>query len=140
MIVYQMLASADEPVAMILPLPVAPGDTPHSLETTRDLVGLATRILTEDGSQVAETEQIVDYGYEDEDVHAHDYEDEYLNSIGEAERGRGDVDVDVDLDLDLNLDLNLNLDLDGNCNGDRRTLITARRSAPAAMSSQRKLI
>jgi len=43
-----------------IPLPVVPGAAPAPIETTRELVGLATRILTEDGSRVAESEQIID--------------------------------------------------------------------------------
>jgi diguanylate cyclase (GGDEF)-like protein len=42
-----------------VPLPIVPGLTPAPIETTRELVGLATRILTEDGSRVAEGEQII---------------------------------------------------------------------------------
>jgi len=43
-----------------IPLPIAPGNAPAPIETTRELVGLATRVLTEDGSRVAETEQIIE--------------------------------------------------------------------------------
>jgi diguanylate cyclase (GGDEF)-like protein len=51
-------ASADAVVTV--PLPVVAGDTPAPIETTRELVGLATRILTEDGDRVAEVGQIIE--------------------------------------------------------------------------------
>ncbi len=42
-----------------IPLPVLPGGSPASIETTRELLVLASRILTEDGTQVAETEPLI---------------------------------------------------------------------------------
>ncbi len=40
-------------------MPVLPGGAPASLETTRELLVLASRILTEDGARVAEKEQLI---------------------------------------------------------------------------------
>jgi diguanylate cyclase (GGDEF)-like protein len=51
----------EEPEGTIatVPLPVLPGGAPASLETTRELLLLASRILPEDGSQVVEKEPMV---------------------------------------------------------------------------------
>ncbi|MGD8395748.1 MAG: GGDEF domain-containing protein [Candidatus Eiseniibacteriota bacterium] len=43
-----------------IPLPILPGGAQASLEHTRELVGLATQILTDDGDRVAEPEQLID--------------------------------------------------------------------------------
>lgn len=57
-ITIQLPAAAAGAIAMI-PLPLAPGSTPASLETTRELLLLASQILSADGSRVAEKEQLI---------------------------------------------------------------------------------
>ncbi len=42
-----------------MPSPVLPGGTPASIEITRELLNLAGRILSEDGTRVAEQEQLI---------------------------------------------------------------------------------